>query len=58
MKKRVGALCPHSRSSQAMKVVLESVWRGFTPETINKLIDSMLKRVNAVAKARGGLTKY
>ena len=54
MKKRVNAVCPHAKNQQAMEVVLKSVWREFTPETINKLVDSILKRV----KARGGPTKY
>jgi uncharacterized protein (DUF2267 family) len=58
MKKRVNAVCPHAKSPQAMEVVLESVWREITPETINKLIDSMPKRVKDVIKARGGPTKY
>ena len=56
--KRVNALCPHARSPQAMEVVLESVWSDFTPETINRLIDSMPKRAKAVFKARGGPIKY
>ncbi|CEI91442.1 hypothetical protein RMCBS344292_05730 [Rhizopus microsporus] len=58
MKKRVNTLCLHARSPRAIEVVLESVWREFTPETINKLIDSMLKKVKAVIKARDGPTKY
>jgi transposase len=58
MKKRVNTLCPHVRSPQAMKVVLESGWSEFTPETINKLIDYMPKRVKTVIKARGEPTKY
>ena len=58
MKKRVNAVCPHAKNQQAMEVVLKSVWREFTPETINKLIDSMPKRANAVIKARGGPTTY
>ncbi|KAG1451787.1 hypothetical protein G6F57_016084 [Rhizopus arrhizus] len=58
MKKRVNTLCPNARSPQAMEVALENVWREFTPETINKLIDSMPKRANAVIKARGGPTTY
>ena len=58
MKKGINALCPHARNPQTMEVVLESVWKGFTPETINNLIDSMSKRVKDVTKARGGPTKY
>ncbi|CEJ05554.1 hypothetical protein RMCBS344292_19501 [Rhizopus microsporus] len=58
MKKRINALCTHTRRPQAMKVVLESVWREFTPETINNLIGFMSKRVKDVIKARGGPTKY
>ena len=56
--KRVNALCPHARSPQAMEVALESVWREFTPETINKLIDFMPSKAKAVIKAPGGPTKY
>jgi hypothetical protein len=58
MKKRVNAVCPHAKNQQVMELVLESVWREFTSETINKLIDSMPKRVSDVIKARGGLIKY
>ena len=58
MKKTVNAVYPHARSPQAMEFILESIWREFTPETINKLIDSMPKRANAVIKARGGPTTY
>lgn len=60
--KKVNAVCPHARSPQAMEVVLESIWREFTLETINKLIDSMPKKVKAVIKAVikacGGPTKH
>ena len=56
--KRVNTLCPYSKSPQAMDLILESFWREFTPETINKLIDSMQKRAKAVIKARGGPIKY
>ena len=58
MKKRVNASYLHARSPQAMEVVLESIWRKFTSEVINKFIDSMPKRVKDVIKARGGPTKY
>ncbi|CEI90514.1 hypothetical protein RMCBS344292_04838 [Rhizopus microsporus] len=58
MKKKVNTLCPHAKIQQAIEVVLENVWREFTPETINNLIDSMPKRVKAVIKARSGPTKY
>ena len=58
MKKRVNTLCPNARSPQAMEVALENVWREFTPETINNLIDSMPERVKDVTKARGEPTKY
>ncbi|CEJ05498.1 hypothetical protein RMCBS344292_19441 [Rhizopus microsporus] len=58
MKKRINVLCPHARSPQAMEIVLESVWREFTPEVINKLIDSTPRRAKAVIKARSGLIKY
>ncbi|KAG1178486.1 hypothetical protein G6F70_000958 [Rhizopus microsporus] len=58
LRKRVSALCPHAKSPQVMEVVLESAWMEFTPETINKLIDSIPKKVKDVIKARGGPTKY
>ncbi|CEG77196.1 hypothetical protein RMATCC62417_11991 [Rhizopus microsporus] len=38
MKKRVNAVCPHAKSSQAMEVVLKSVWRKITPEAMSKRI--------------------
>ncbi|CEG76926.1 hypothetical protein RMATCC62417_11752 [Rhizopus microsporus] len=58
MKKRVNAVYPYTKSQQVVEVVLESVWREFTPEAINKLIDSMPRRVKDVIEARGGPTKY
>jgi hypothetical protein len=58
MEKRVNAVCPHTKNQQAMELILKGVWREFTLGTINKLIDSMPKRVKDVIKARGGPIKY
>lgn len=33
-------------------------WNGITPETCQKLIESMPRRIQAVIKAKGGHTKY
>ena len=37
---------------------VQDEWNKIPVETVQNLIDSMPKRINAVLKARGGYTKY
>lgn len=47
------------KTIEELKTVIEEVWtKDITTEEIQKLYDSMPRRVQAVIKAKGGATKY
>jgi len=58
MKHRIAKEYSHITSVKEMKRVVVCLWNEFRDDRWNKLIESMLERIQAVIAARGGSTKY
>ena len=56
LKKKIAQRKPKSKSELISKIKEE--WEKITPDICNTLIQNMPKRLAAVIKAKGGVTKY
>lgn len=46
-----------SKSKPKLEVAIRSIWTSISENTCKKLVLDMSKRINAVLKAHGGVTK-
>jgi len=58
MKHRIAKEYGHITSQVEMKKVVQEMWDSFGDDEFNHLIESMVERIEAVIKAKGGSTKY
>ena len=58
MKHRIAKEYAHITSQAEMKRVVQEMQDSFGDDEFNHLIESMLERIEAVIKVKGGSTKY
>jgi hypothetical protein len=58
MKHRILKEYSHVTSLKIMKDVVVNIWNDFEDHKWDHLVESMLDRIQAVIKARGGSTRY
>ena len=51
-------LDPRPANLQELSVAISQIWNAIPQEKIRRLIRSMPRRIQAVARARGGHTRY
>ena len=49
---------PAPSSLQELRAALLEEWENLSQRNVNKLIDSMPRRIGAVLESRGGYTRY